>query len=212
MADEKTEEKQEPVKPEKKAKKVSLGGGLSLPVIIGAVVGLLVLIAATVIISIFVASKFMLPEQSEEAAKGGEHTEKTEDETTAITEEDLAMAEEEDFQKGLVGVQYVKTGRITTNPKGASQFIVLNLGLEFRLKNKDNDWVEEPIDPEDPMVMHMLSKVKGIVNQVLGTMTVQELHDKRSEMPLILKEKLKETFVQYRMFLREVVIEEYIIQ
>jgi flagellar basal body-associated protein FliL len=210
-------EKQEPVKPEKKTKKKpSLGGGLSLPVIIGAVAGLLVLIAATVIFSIFIASKFIAPQQSA-SGEDGKHADKTEKHEEDEDEEkkdeiDLEMAEEEEFQKGMVGIHYVKTGRITTNPKGSSQFVVLNLGFEFRMKNKDNEWVESEVTEEDPMVKHAMSKAKGVVNQVLGSMTVEELHSKRSEMPLILKEKLKDTFKKYRILLKDVIIEEFIIQ
>jgi flagellar basal body-associated protein FliL len=209
-------EKQEPVKPEKKTKKkASLGAGLSLPIIIGAVAGLLVLIAATVVISIFVASKFIAP-QHPAAGEDGKHAEKTEkhqeEDEENKDEIDLDMAEEEEFQKGMTGIHYVKTGRITTNPKGSSQFVVLNLGFEFRMKNKDNEWIEAEVTEEDPMVKHAMSKAKGAVNQVLGSMTVDELHNKRSEMPLILKEKLKDTFKKYRILLKDVIIEEFIIQ
>lgn len=206
------DEKQEPEKPEKPRKQKV---GLSMPIIIGGVLGILLLLFAAVVLGGFVATKLFSPENA------GEKTEKVEEKPKSPEEEhfDEGDANKEDEEKRYFEEhpsKFAETGRITTNPKNSSQFVVINIGLEFREESK-----EEADDGHgggggtETLPPKILARIKGIVIQMLGSMTIVELQQNRGKLSEMLFEEIKPVFLQYRskkMFLRDLVIVEFIIQ
>ncbi len=210
-------EKQEPEKPEKKKKKEKKeggGGGLSLPLIIGAAFGIIILIVVSVIIGIVVANKFMGGHDSAE----GEAKGKTEQQAGKEKKED-PYSQEESYLSKLEGVMFMETGRITTNPKnGSSMFVVVNLALEFKKMNEDSDELkaiadkEGKLNIENPLVQKMVAKIKGKINQMIGSYTEAELQQNRPNLPEMFKKELKPVFKEFELMLGNVSIQEFIIQ
>jgi hypothetical protein len=197
MAKEQVEEKQEP----QKSKLIS--SGMKLPVIIGIVAG--VLIINTVII-IFVFKLFVAPSftpHSEDAVKGKTELENKE----KAKHNGLKIGEEGEYLQGEENLHFTESGRITTNPKNSENFIVLNLGLEYRFKTLESKPKEgEGLSPK------MLAQVKGAVNRIIGGLSIDELHAKRDSLTIIFIKEMKPTFKANQMFLKNVILQEFIIQ
>lgn len=203
-------EKQEPLKPEKK-------GGLSLPLIIGAAVGILVIIILGVVLGVVVASKYFGSGHSEAPIDGDgkakkEHVAKSE---TAEDEFDT----EGGYLSKLHDVMIMETGRITTNPKGAaSVFVVVNFGLEFKKMDPDNEELkalagkEGELNMEHPIMKKLMAKMRGVLNNMIGSYTQDELLAKRAELPELVKKELKPIFRDYELSLGSITIQEFIIQ
>jgi flagellar basal body-associated protein FliL len=137
-------------------------------------------------------------EKIEMAKKAEEEKKKSPDKEN---EEDMAMTPEKELH-------YAKTGRITTNPKGSDRFVVINLGIEFRSKND-----LEGSTKESPLPEKMVGKIQGVVNGVLGSMTIEELQSRRDSLQSIFKVKLKPVIQSQKdVFLRNIDIIEYILQ
>ncbi len=203
------ETKQEPERP-KKRKTV-----LSLPVmiIIGVVVlALLIggtLFAVNMMVSSIVETKLSGADST--GSKGGDHAkvEKTR------SPEDAAMAElEEQEFLGEVPTIYFETGRIITNPRGSSRFLVLNLGLEYREKVSEEGGGEEAKKEEgmSPEKQRLLAKIKDIINSKLGSMTESELETNTDSLRIFIKNDLSLLFKKEKKFLKDVLFVEKIIQ
>lgn len=211
MSDE-VEEKHEPEKPKKEKKPM---GPLSLPMIIGLAVGVILLVIASVIVGIVVASKFFAP-HTEEAADA-EGTKKAKTEKHAPKED--PYAEGESYLARLEGVVYMETGRITTNPKGQSaMFVVVNLGLEFKLMDAENEGLAEMMDKEgklnmeSPITKKLMARIRGSINELLASYTEADLQTNRPKIPELIKQQLKPIFRDFELTLGNVTIQEFIIQ
>ncbi len=210
MSDAKPEEveKQEPEKPKKSS------GGLSLPLIIGAAVGVLVIIVLGVVLGMVVASKFF-PSQPAEAGHEGDKKEHSVKDKHAKEFEST----DESYLSGGHDVIFMETGRITTNPKGASSiFVVMNFGLEFKKMDPENEELKGFADAhgklnlEDPVFIKLNAKIKGKINQFAASYTDVELQEKRTELPELLKKELRSVFKDYELVLGSVTVLEFIIQ
>ncbi|HOK14642.1 MAG TPA: flagellar basal body-associated FliL family protein [Candidatus Kapabacteria bacterium] len=194
---------QEPLKKEKKSL------GVSLPLMIGAAAGILVIIVLGVILGVFFASKFMgVQHAGGEGEKG-----KTEKVSKANAE-----GEDEDYLAKLEDIILIETGRITTNPKGAaSVFVVVNFGFEFRLMDKDNKELktlvsEGAVNMEHPAIRKMMARIRSTINNLIASYTKEELLNKRAEIPELVKKELRPFFRDYELLLVNVTIQEFIIQ
>jgi flagellar basal body-associated protein FliL len=215
------DEKQVPVKPKK------LGGGeLSF-------VKILIIIAVTIVLIfglfitawVFVISPDLQPTvavsdstQVENGdAHGDEHGKKDDHH-----DEDHEMSEEEEFLAEDDHGLFETTGRITTNPRGSTKFVVVDLGLEFVEKKAHGEEEEESGGGghgggggghESHFEPKALAKIKGGVTSLIGSMPLQELQTiERDTLRSLLKKRLKPIMKKEKMFLRNVILQEFIIQ
>lgn len=104
----------------------------------------------------------------------------------------------------------LSTGRITTNPANSiKKFVIINLGLEYRIKP---DLPEEEFDLEKPLMQKLMIRLKAKITDRLGSMRVEELVRQRSDLTTLFKADLQEIFNDNQMFLREVYLNEFLIQ
>lgn len=121
--------------------------------------------------------------------------------------EDLNEFAKEEFER------FVATGRITTNPKMSSQFVIVDLGIEFYVHEELAKEVKKEKTEESPGMNKVLASVKGEVNNILGAMTVEELQSiRRDSLQSVFKAKLKPVLKKSRMLLKDAIIQEFIIQ
>ncbi len=213
MAEEQQQGVQEPEMPTKKPKKS--GGGLSTPVWIGIIAGGLIVNVVVIILAIKFFVVQPLPTESEAGSK--EHTEKVDKEHSSHdensdSEESVDDLEEENVLHGDENVQFKETGRITTNPKGSTSFVILNLGLEYREKHSEEDegggghggGGDAGPDP-------VMARVKGVINSTIGSLSIEELQD-REALRLKLKEEIRKVYKKHKIYLRDVVLVEFLIQ
>ncbi len=186
------------VKAEKTAK--SNGGGLGLIPLLGIVFGaLLIVILATR----FVFLPYVVDNLS------GEKKEKEE------AKKEVKKAKEGPFagvEKELI--KYVETGRVTTNLLNSDKFIVVNLGLKFFARDKEafKELFEGNEPKEGTLPPELMARIRGVLNQLLGSMTMTELQMKRGELVTIFKDNLNKVFSDNNLVLGEVYLNEFIIQ
>lgn len=222
MADEekksapKVEEKQEPEKPKRKKKE---GGGLSLPVMIivglGAVVIQVVLVVAVL--------KFVFPQGEDAHASDSTATakgqEEKKDEHGKKSEKEIDYDEYEDVLSKMEDIHYVETGKIITNPKGASSiFVVANFALEFKKMDKENEELKKMIDDkgeikvEEPLYKKLMATTKNTINRLIASYTVEELQAKRLELTDQVKKELRPVYRDFELVIVKVNLVEFIIQ
>jgi len=63
-----------------------------------------------------------------------------------------------------------------------------------------------------PAFVNTMIKIKGVVNKVLGSMKVEELQSKRDTLATVFKALFKPLFYEKNCLVREVVVQEFIIQ
>ncbi|MCO5249855.1 MAG: hypothetical protein M9949_00350 [Candidatus Kapabacteria bacterium] len=195
--------KQEPEEPKKKA-------GLSLPVIIGIGAGVLIILVVVILFAV----KMML--NSVVGTQPGD-TQTTEQEHKQVEDKDLSnveyykrMAEEDKISEN--DSKYMETGRITTNPRASTQFVVVNLGLSYRTGLGVDDEAKKEAESDDQK-RRFEALIRNAVNNQIGDMSVGELQQiRRDSLTSIFKERLVPVFINNRIFLRDVILVEYIIQ
>ncbi len=106
----------------------------------------------------------------------------------------------------------METGRITTNPKGADQFVILDLWLEYLVNTKVLEEYPDEYKESSDLMVKLFTRVRAAVVDFIGSLTVAEIHALRPELPEKLKEHLSEMFKTKKIDLREVIIKEFIIQ
>lgn len=216
------EQEEEIQQPEKPVKKKKSSGGLSLPMMIVIGAGTLIVLVG---ISLFAISYMVnniidkklgaqadstkvLSPKEEAKIKGKEKEKELDNAYKELEEEEYFETEE--------GVGYIETDRIVTNPKFSTRFAVLKLGLSYREKVNPDEEKEEEEKPKegevDPAAQKMQAQIKSIINNMIGSMTEEELQQQRSNLAIIVKEKLTPVFKKHKMFLRDVLIVEFIVQ
>ena len=201
------EEKQEPVKPPKKS-----SGDISLVTIIGVIGGAVVIMfLLLVVFFMFFVKPYLGGGHGKEAAK----TEQTEEKKEAkMPEGDMS---EEFGSKNKEFLRFAATEKIVTNPKGSSsQFIVIRIGVEYIQFDKDGKPEAPPAAAAEKGVPtfegSMKAKVEGQVLSFLGSYTIEEFQAKRDSLPVLFKTRLKDTFKEDKMKIKDVVIMEFLIQ
>ncbi|MGE5480064.1 MAG: flagellar basal body-associated FliL family protein [Chloroflexota bacterium] len=217
-----TKDKQQPEMPSKPAKEKK-PVALSLPLIIGGGIGALVLILATIIFGYFLATK-LFPAASAgtvelTAAERAEIKKKAVDELSRQRESEEQRAVKELSLDNMEGAIYYETGRITTNPKGSStQFVVVNLALEFKILDAENEHLQKLADKEgklnleNPIMKKVEAAIKSSMNNTLASYTEAELQQNRGQLEKIFLDKLRPAFRRYELALARVNLLEFIIQ
>ncbi len=199
MAKKEENENLEELKTEETTPKKS-SGGLGLVPILGIVFGsLLILILAT---------RFLFLPYIVENLGGNKN------DTSETKKEEIKTATKGPFagvEKQLI--KFIETGRITTNPLNSDQFVVVNLGLRFYAQNENvlkeifGESKEGATLPPD-----FMAQIRGKINQMLGSLTVTELQQRRNQFANEFKDSLKTIFANYELVLGEVFLQEFIIQ
>lgn len=218
MAEEELEEVQQPEKPAKKKK--SSGGGLSLPLMIAiGAVTLIVLVgislfAINYMVNNIIDKKLGAVSDTTKVLSPKEEAKLKEKEKAKELDKTYKELEEEEYFDTEEGVSYIETDRIVTNPKFSTRFAVLKLGLSYREKvgEEEKEEEEKKEGEVDQKSMKMQAQIRNIINNMIGTMTEEELQQQRSSLPIIVKEKLTPVFKAHKMFLKDVLIVEFIIQ
>lgn len=226
MADEekkappKAEDKQEPEKPKKKKREG--GGGLSLPVMIIVGLGAIVIQVALVVAVL----KFVFPQPADQShgsdstavAKG--HGEEKKDKPKKA-EEEINYDEYEDIFSRMEKVLFVETGKIITNPKGASSvFVVTNFALEFKMMDPDKkdlakmlyDEKSKMIKEEEIYVKKLMAATRNTINRLIASYSMEELQAKRQELTDNVRVQLRPIFREYELVILRVQLLEFIIQ
>lgn len=185
-----------PVRQEPEKPVVEKSGGMKLPVVIGIVAAALIVN----VVLVFAVIKFVLAP--------GQPTGKAQQETvqTKKSEESEEGSKENDKL-----TKFIETGRLTTNPKASSEFVVVNLGFVFRANNEEAlKTLGEGKEVKLPATS--MAKIKGIVNSVLGSYSSTELLTQRDSLAAIFKNSLKPVFKENQTVLKEVILQEFILQ
>ena len=118
--------------------------------------------------------------------------------------------EEETFFETEKQRKMLTTGRITTNPANSiKKFIVVDLGMEYRIKP---DMPAEEFKEDSPIMQKLHIKIKATITKRLGEMRVEELVRQRSELTEIFRDDLQPVFNDHKMYLREVYLNEFLVQ
>jgi hypothetical protein len=95
----------------------------------------------------------------------------------------------------------------------SDKFIVINLGLKFFARDKEvlnelfgGSSENTSLPPE------LMARIRGSLNQLLGSMTVTDIQLKRGELVPIFKDNLSKVFSENNLVLGEVYLNEFIIQ
>jgi hypothetical protein len=119
----------------------------------------------------------------------------------------------EDEEKEFFAVEkerkLLELGRITTNPKNSSSYVAISISCIYRTKG---EIPEEDAKPESEYMRKLIGKVKSTIINEIASNTVEDIQAKRLDLENILRDKLKPIFKDRQMFLREVVINEFILQ
>lgn len=207
----KTEEKegQEPVKPEADDK-VKKSAGLKLPFVLGIIAGVLVILILAVR---FLFLPYIVGSLTSEATAGES---KTEGESKSEHGNNPLKEELDVFKANEKLSEFFQTGRITTNPKASTQFVVADFGIIFFPKDEESlkELYPEGKEEEGSSALPptLSSRVRGIINSVLGSMTAEELQIKRDSIPVYVMTNLKPFFKEKNLFIKEVILQEFIIQ
>ncbi len=173
-------------------------GGLGLVHIIGIVFGSLLFLV--------VAVRFLILPYVIESLKPNEEASKKKEEISK------PKGPFDGVEKELI--KFIETGRITTNPLNSDQFVVVNLGLKFFARDKKvlREIFGQAAEGEVSLPPELMAKIRGKINQTLGSMTVTDLNQNRTRLPYIFLDSLKPVFSEGKLVLGEVIMNEFIIQ
>lgn len=210
MAKEKKSEENQAQEPQPFTKEKK--AGLALPVVIGIIVGtiLLVLLAVRFLILPYLVENINPEIQKIKAKQFAAENSKEEHKG------DMNLSPEF-LEKNT---KTMGTGRITTNPKNSTQFVVIDLATMY--VPKDEDALKE-LSKEGgkeskegggvpPAFTNTMIQLKGLINRVLGSMTVEELQSRRDSLPSMFKKEFKHLFMEKKCYVRDVIIQEFLIQ
>ncbi len=172
---------------EQKTKSEEKSTGMKLPVMIGIILGILIVNAAIIYLLFNLLLAPNIGNQQNQSTKTEKH-----DSENSVNEDEF-----DNTAKPI----FIETGRITTNPKFSDKFVVVNLGLEFNSKEHTQE-----------LAPALLAKIRGVVNSTFANMTVDEIHNQRDSLNIIFLNNLKSVFRKEKKLLREVIIQEFIIQ
>lgn len=215
---EKNEEVHEPAKPPRSK------GEINLFMVLGIIGGAVILIFALMVVGyMFIIKPDIQAIQSpaDSAAQSEKHGDEHGNEAhgTAVShEEDQLLEDPHELEKQI---HFVKTEQIVTNPKGASSmFIIVELGIEFRMKpDEEGDGGGhggggDEITADSPFLKIPMARTKAEVSKILGSMTAQELQTiDRDTLRMEIKEAIAPAFnKQGKMYLRDVIFTQYVLQ
>ncbi|MBI5324793.1 MAG: hypothetical protein HZB41_05895 [Ignavibacteriae bacterium] len=172
---------------------------------------MLIMVGGTVVvlfILLIVVYMVIIKPDLQKMAINGEGKDKT---------EEVKEAKDDDFKpeeiKKEENERFMSTGRITTNPSMSTQFVVVDIGLDFYVNEEQMKEIKKEKPEESPLMLRPIASVKGTVNNLLGSMTVQELQSiRRDTLQGMINSKLTQVFLSNKMVLKEAILQEFIIQ
>ncbi len=207
MAD---EELQEPEKQSKKKKKGK--GGMSVPVVIGMIIGILVVNVALV----FLIMKFLfVPEPTVMTDSTGKIIQikpsGDDDDGDDYEPSELDDEESEFFTNESKG-KFFETDRIMTNPRSSTKAVMVKLGVEYRPKMSEEEELEK-LKADSDFMIKVMAYTRSVVINELGKMSEEfMLNSPKDSLALIFRDKLKSYYKERKMFLRKIQITEFIVQ
>jgi flagellar basal body-associated protein FliL len=149
-----------------------------------------------------------MPQQNGQAqATQAVKSEGTEDKSKDNEGYDDTKISEEDEKATL----YQETGRITTNPKGSSSYVVINLGLNFIPREKE---IKEELAKEPDKALtwkKVLAETKDHITTIMGNYSFEDLKQiNRDTLKGTLLRDLQPIFKKEKIFLRNVLLQEFI--
>ena len=209
-------ESQEPEKVDGKKKKTGEKQGMSLPVVITLILGVVV---AQSIIFILIW-KFVLTEPSNSDESDSTSTEQTDelDPMGSMPDMNNIDAQEQEFLAGEEDRDFYETERITTNPLNSTKYVVMKLSFEYRahpslIENlPDSDKANDKLKKDGPYMTKIIAKTKSIVIEEIGKMTETDIQSGRDKLLENIETRLKELYWKKKIFLREVNVTEFIVQ
>lgn len=137
-------------------------------------------------------------------AKSDQLDHKSKDEFAEFKDDEERFFENEKERKMLT------TGRITTNPANSiNKLVIVDLGLEYRIKP---DLPEDEFEMEKPIMTKLMIKLKAAITKRIGSLGVEELVSQRNELPGLFKSDLQPLFNENQMYLRDVYLNEFLVQ
>jgi len=153
---------------------------------------------------VVIVLRFVFPSQ-DSGENGEEKTkiEKPKDEFEGWDEE------EADFFASEADKRLMKIEKIVTNPKSSSKYVVISFAMYYR----PHPTLELEVgNPDSPLVAKLNAKVKSAIITEIASHSESELEGKRLEFNSMFKDRLAPVFKEYKLFLREVIITEFLIQ
>ncbi|MGB9851876.1 MAG: flagellar basal body-associated FliL family protein [Candidatus Kapaibacteriota bacterium] len=173
------------------AKEAKPSGGMGLVPILGIVFGALIIL--------IIATRFLFLPYIVENLGGGQKKEEQ---------------KKEEVKPDKKLLKYVETGRITTNPLNSDQFVVVNLAFKFGAR--DEKVLEEIFgkggEGAANLPPEIMAPIRSKINQILGSLTVAQLQERRNNLANDFKDSLKAIFSQHDLILNDVFLQEFIIQ
>lgn len=182
-------------------------GGNKMMMYIGIGVGALILNVAIIIVLV----KFVFN------SSGGEDEHGKKSKIAAVKHGEESEEEgghgDEDAEKEFFASEkerkFLELGRITTNPKNSGKFIVISVGCVYREKAHLS---EEDAKPDSEYMRKLIAKVKSTIINEIGQMSVEEIQAKRPNLEIIFRDRLRPIFKEKQIFLREIILNEFILQ
>ena len=209
------EEVQEPLKPKKK-------GELGLVMIIGIIAGTLILLVGLLYAVFWFGVRPYIvppPPATAETAKDAHGESSKKDKEEGAEGEEGKDGEKPEFNAHDPLAKFFVTGRITTNPRGsASNYVVIDLGIYAYYKDEEAKEKAESggghggSTDKTAMTPELGTLVKGVINRILGSMSVDDLQARRDSLPIVFKKELKPVFKENHFKIFNVVLQEFLIQ
>lgn len=124
--------------------------------------------------------------------------------------QELAKYEEEDAIGETTGLQFVQTTDIITNTSALDWFIVVQLGLEYRMFESEEGEAEGAA--ATTLEPRLESEVRSYITKYFGLKTMDEVTAQRDSLETIFRKELKPIFLKHKMFLRRVSIPKFVTQ
>lgn len=205
---------QVPEKPKKRG-----GGDLKIVPLVG-IIGGTVLFMILVVFSLYWF--FIRPDII--ASRGGNDSTKVHQEAKELTPEEeekaklkqeMAKLEEADALGETEGVLFVQTPDIIANTNPPNYYVVIQLGLEYRLpateaKAEGGGHGGGAAGPTLPP--KLMSEVSSFVTRYVGSKSLEQISALRDSLDIKFHAELKPIFIKNKIFLRKVSIPKFIMQ
>ncbi len=221
MAKDKKEQQGEEVKkddlqiPEKPKKR---GGGDMKLIPVVSIIGGTVLFMILVVFSLywfFIRPDIIGSHGGNDSTKVEEAKELTpEEEEKLKLKQELTKLEETDALGDVEGVLFVQTPDIIANTNPPNYYVVLQLGLEYRLPESEGaaEGGAHGAGAGATLPPKLMSEVSSFVTKFVGSRSLEQLSTLRDSLEIKFHTELKPIFIKNKIFLRKVSIPKFIMQ
>jgi flagellar basal body-associated protein FliL len=219
MAKDKKEQSGEEVKkedlqiPEKPKKR---GGDMKLIPLVG-IIGGTVLFMILIVFSLywfFIRPDIISSRGGKDSTKVQQTKELTpEEEKELKLKQEMAKLEEADALGEAEGVLFTQTQDIIANTNPPNYYVVIQLGLEFRLpEGEAKPSGGEGAAAAPTLSPKLMSEVSSYVTKFVGSRSLEQLSSLRDSLEIKFHSELKPIFIKNKVFLRKVSIPKFIMQ